>query len=255
MSQTKERPILFNTDMVRAIMNGRKTQTRRVIKPQPEAHHRAVVRCNVLDGSDREYFLYQHEDPKKTKAVRCPYGQPGDLLWVRETFERTTHELLSQMHRDSWNRYLYKATHRQPRKKWKPSIFMPKDAARIWLQVKSVRVEQLKDISEEDAKAEGIRGQFIDLFQETRWRDYMQNQPERFYDWRLPSSSFFSLWESINGSASLKENPLLWVVEFDVLSTKGKPEAWKGKQLRVDEEADASAPLSDRKATTPSTID
>ena len=223
---TAERPILFNSDMVRAILQGRKTQTRRIAKHQFWQHHELINANNngQLTGN-------------KDTSVNCPYGRPGDLLWVRETFEATTHELIGKNQYQTLRRIKFKADGVEKYEKWMPSIFMPKDICRIWLQVKSVRIERLGDISEEDAIAEGVRSQFIDLFQEMRWRDYMAYQPEHIFGWRAPTSSFFSLWESINGAESLAANPWIWVVEFDVLSKTIKPLTWKGKQIRIDEEA------------------
>lgn len=181
-----ERPILFSAPMVRAILNGTKTQTRRVVKPQPVATR----------GSKKPWCSI--EDLLKT----CPYGQPGDRLWVRESgWERP--ERTPRMMRegaDTWEPYYYDADgwideDHADFKRWgfrrRPSIHMPRWASRIDLEITAVRVERLQDISEPDAKAEGVDPQFL-----------------------LARTGFVSLWESINGTASWDENPWVWVIEF-----------------------------------------
>jgi hypothetical protein len=162
----KERPILFSGPMVRAILEGRKTQTRRIVKPQP------------LCIASGEWIM---------NGSACKYGKPGDRLWVRETWWAPRDDVRGEYKRE----YIkYAATldgMGQPT--WKPSIHMPRWASRINLEVVSVRVERLQNISEEDARAEGI------------W------QPNWPLSWR-------QLWESINGAGSWEANPWVWVVEF-----------------------------------------
>lgn len=191
----KERPILFNGAMVRAILAGAKTQTRRVITAE-------WARCLDLDDPD-----------DRTSALeQCPYGKPGDRLWVRETWGG-----------DSLCGYAYRADHpdwlrfhgdgEQPSGPWRPSIHMRREASRLTLEVVSVRVDRLQDISEEDAMAEGIvpmsSGDFPDY-----------SVP--IADWeRVPDrcvtavDSFRSLWDSINAKcAPWASNPFVWVIEF-----------------------------------------
>lgn len=187
----KLRPILFSTAMVQAILDGRKTQTRRVVKPkhEPTPHPFGV-------GEP-----FKHID-------LCPYGQPGDILWVRETWGY-----------EFGGDYLYKASHEHMKSvggltdhKWKPSIHMPFAAARVFLRIKSVRVERLQQISYEDAVAEGI---YRECPSETplwahEWKDYLGGQSD------LDAyGSFASLWQSINGPESWDANPWVWVVEFE----------------------------------------
>lgn len=186
-----EKPILFNGEMVRQILNGRKTQTRRIIKPQPN-----------------EFGLSMWPDGSRWLTVegypaKCPYGQPGDKLWVKETFcdgrgldiARPEDGITSTgapapqwIYRADEKFQLPNGTH------WKPSIFMPRDASRITLEITKIRVERLQDISEEDAKAEGID-----------WRDG---------DLCKPQTRYKQLWESINGLDSWKENPWVWCISF-----------------------------------------
>lgn len=168
-----ERPILFSAPMVRALLAGSKTQTRRLVKFQ---------------GKDLETFL-----GLKNQAACCPYGQPGDRLWVRETFS------------DDWCEYGHPVQYRADGEldsdmfdagvKWRPSIHMPRLASRITLEVTGVRVEQLQDISRGEAMAEGCP------FPNMSHGD----DPRRWYA---------DLWEQINGDGSWEANPWVWVVEF-----------------------------------------
>jgi len=145
----KEHPILFSTPMVQAILDGRKTMTRRVVKPQP------IVVCG-RDGKafQSEYCLdgFQKRETENGRniCVPCPYGKIGDVLWVRETWQETT-----WMHKDDeFYGYIYKASENGKAWaentedwKWKPSIFMPKAACRIKLRITGIRVEQLNEIN------------------------------------------------------------------------------------------------------------
>lgn len=225
----KEHPILFSTTMVQAILGGRKTQTRRIVKPQPDF---------AQDKPHCFTEFMQAMSPPKSEEINCPYGQPGDRLWVRETFAYTIND------HEPYDTISYKADnfHRDVNRpgfeftgedmcgwlvsicqngwhdadlseclKWKPSIHMPKSAARIWLEITEVKVERLQDISKEDAKAEGIKYKGITCY------DYMTG----LYDLFDPRSSFTSLWYKINGPESWHTNPWVWVVKFKVLSTTG----------------------------------
>lgn len=214
----KEQPILFNGDMVRAILDGRKTQTRRVVKiPKgwvPESP----------DGSSLVLGQITSAHPKKGKfglfitrtddgfiqrdIVLCPYGQPGDRLWVRES-----HYL-----KEDGNGVAYAADN-EPLPtgakvhgftKLRPSIHMPRWASRITLEITDVRVERLQDISEEDAKAEGLK-YHSDLYGYRLYGKYSGIGPT---DGVGALDSFRSLWQSINGLESWDANPWVWVVEF-----------------------------------------
>jgi len=194
-----ERPILFSGPMVRAILEGRKTQTRRVVKPQP------VV--------------------APTPDDRCPYGEPGTTLWVRETWASTEQ---AGFHPSDAG-IVYRATDPDWSDyegwKWKPSIFMPRWASRITLEVTAVRVELAQEISVNDCLAEGIVGteqwdkvppdsvrdhcelpmtpEALDAAIEKGWGDYT-------------TAAFHDLWDSINKKRGFgwAENPWVWVVEF-----------------------------------------
>lgn len=188
--------------MVRALLDGSKSQTRRIVKLTTArdgcARGMAKLRNNTAtplrDGIGLVWTPYAGAErdqpmPPETVSECCPYGQPGDTLWVRETFFDTTGE---------WKpRYQYRAngTDLLPGWKWSPSIFMPRPASRITLEITSVRVERLNDISEEDARAEGCD-----------WK----NTPH-FGNSRL---AYRSLWESINGPGSWDANPWVWMIQF-----------------------------------------
>lgn len=196
----KERPILFSASMVCAILEGRKTQTRRIIKEQP------LLGCIGTYGVGIPFVRGKNGD------VRCPYGTPGDRLWVRETFC----PIYPQDPHYNGGRpieYDYAATYKHGdrlgdllgiKKRWTPSIHMPRSASRITLEVTGVRVEQLNEISEADAVAEGCDNGKSDAAISTGW-------------YERPKAAYRRLWEQINGIGSWNENPLVWVVEFKVL--------------------------------------
>ena len=186
----KERPILFSAPMVRAILDGRKTQTRRIVK-QKHLPFLENITGNFLDGKwDQRPF---------------PYGKPGDRLWVRETF----------CYHDDLAMYLYKADD-VTCCKWKPSIHMPRNASRILLEITGVRVERLQDISEEDAIAEGcIKFPFEDDHAYTFYDDDKTGHATH-------TGAYRKLWESLNGPGSWDLNPWVWVVEFKILEVKNE---------------------------------
>lgn len=182
----KSKPILFSTPMVQAIFDDRKTQTRRIIKPQPKDD------LSFLGWKLPEYVQVAFGRGVKTDSLhKFPFGQVGDVLWVRETWQNSENNVY----------YHYKADFTEPGKGWKPSIFMPKDAARIWLKITDVRVERLNDISAEDSQKEGITWN-----QGEEWEAKYQN---------AYSYKFKMLWDSINGEESWNANPWVWVIEFE----------------------------------------
>lgn len=220
----KERPILFSAPMVRAILEGRKTQTRRVVTPQPEPG------CIGTFGPGMPFIR------TGGKSHSCPYGQPGDRLWVRETWrigawnedkgafaidycdgprrawitDPTDHG--GERFNDLWIRCCDELHEKgiEPNEdgnyvwlpgesplRWRPSIHMPRWASRITLEVTGVRVERLQDISGSDAVAEGVRS--------------------RLPDNGIAVAEYRDLWQSINGAGSWIVNPLVWVIEFEVV--------------------------------------
>lgn len=192
----KERPILMSAPMVRAILAGTKTQTRRVVKwpfaGQPKA--------DELDNlGDMETLVV------RGKYVRCPYGQPGDRLWVRETFA-----VLDEGGGTKATHYRADAggdarIDRVAGERWRPSIFMPRAACRLVLEISAVRVERLQDISEADAKAEGCRSADHATGRECILDPAMGSYRLHYRD----------LWNSLNAKrAPWSSNPWVWVVEF-----------------------------------------
>lgn len=175
------KPILFNTEMVRAILDGRKSCTRRIIKPQPQGY---------FEVSEEPLYIYD-TDGKQGK-ITPPY-QPGDILYVRETWKQAPN---GYYYYEDWQRNdIADVT------KWKPSIHMPKEAARIWLKVTDVRVERLQEISGEDLIKEGI-----DLFQSS----YV----------RVAFDEFKNIWNSTIKKSDLNcygwdANPYVWAIEFE----------------------------------------
>lgn len=214
-----ERPILFSAPMVRAILAGTKTQTRRAIKPLP-------LRVNH-GTNEMEVDTEAMTDGRIMKLNR--FGQPGDRLWVRETFycdhcfypegtppscywdgpnPRAAHtpEQLAKERSDMLEAMYYRADGEpefeapEGPTPWRPSIHMPRWASRITLEVTGVRVERLQDISEADAMAEGVHYSLLEKIQagQDRWARH----------------AYKKLWESIHGPGSWDLNPWVWVVEF-----------------------------------------
>lgn len=200
----KERPILFSGPMVRAILEGRKTMTRRVVKLRYGADV-VVTNGKVWKPARVDYAGY----------VDCPYGQVGDRLWVREAW-RTVAEANDLAPRDlsAAHRFWHEADspHQLGYGKLRPSIHMPRIASRILLEITGVRVERLHEISEADAQAEGVERVVAGV----GWRRYCDPDSEEV---GVPPCgdarrSFRSLWKFINGDESWNANPWVWVVEF-----------------------------------------
>lgn len=201
-----DKPIIFSAPMVRAILDGRKTQTRRIIKPRYLGWR--------FDLMDRNRDSVIPLSPMKDKGVRtltshaCPYGVKGDRLWVRETF-----------HTVDGHRAFYRADYvynpqgdKEHGVVWTPSIHMPRIASRILLEITGVRVERLHEISEADAQAEGVERVVAGV----GWRRYCDHDSEEV---GVPPCgdarrSFRSLWKFIHGDESWNANPWVWVVEF-----------------------------------------
>lgn len=234
----KERPILFSGPMVRAILEGRKTQTRRVVKPQPY-----VVPYNDAYGNIEEALFWRHPEPEEDWPMRhhCPFGKPGDRLWVKETWQyygwtedgepfiRYAADGKSKLKRVNsyewgekiWDIFSYLSApenynidnHARDRR-WRPSIHMPRWASRITLRITDIRVERLQDISDRgpsnDCTAEGVYhgGLKVPTYEEWHWRGFNSAEKCMFRD----------LWDSINGKrsgCSWDDNPWVWVVEFE----------------------------------------
>jgi hypothetical protein len=204
----KERPILFSGAMVRAILDGSKTQTRRVCKPaQTEG-----LSCVVGIQDPRDFGQRPLEvpgsgwfgDEEGDVQFLCPYGRPGDRLWVREAVADIGCRLTYRADTDDGAHC--KVT------RWTPSIHMPRAASRILLEIVSVRVERLNDCSEADAIAEGVRPEQGLLGDD----DLMVYAIMTVLDVSAPVARYILLWDSINSTPpnNWNSNPYVWVVEF-----------------------------------------
>lgn len=243
MNEPKERPILFSGEMVRAILDGRKTVTRRVVKPQPPNIAQSFLTAADNSG-DVKFFkgvVAHHVGLALTGWIKCPYGRPGDILYVKETWKpgawredgrvaidyRASPEATNTPWLEipegsgkqfdelwlGWTDELLAAGslpddegfhHWEPGEsplKWRPSIFMPRWASRLTLRVTAVKVERVQDITEEDAKAEGV-----------------ENIPIGTATWSN-RQSFSILWDSINVKRgySWESNPFVWCVSFELV--------------------------------------
>ncbi|MDM1814907.1 hypothetical protein LZ334_02210 [Serratia ureilytica] len=214
----KERPVIFNGEMVRAILDGRKTQTRRVMKVQPKQHDHKNYDAPWACKSPNYYNTHEADWACRycgegigmdgRSVYRCPFGQVGDRMWVRETFG------------DCGNRLVYRADTEDGAasqvKCWVPSIHMPREACRILLEITAVRVERLNDISEEDAEAEGIDMEALYDSQDCYDCIADHNMTGR----PTVKGAFKYLWESIYGVDSWSANPWVWVIKFKQVSAR-----------------------------------
>jgi hypothetical protein len=210
----KERPILFSTNMVKAILAGSKTQTRRICKTLWPVD---FVKMETLAASNNSFeFLFQgkykpvfgavffNQKLNRKEFLPCPYGKVGDILWIRETWTPFN------------NGVAFKADEKiNDKHGWRPSIHMPKAAARIWLQLEDVRVERVREITEEDAIAEGVL-----KLEDGRYHSYLNGVACQCETAKL---SYTTLWCQINGTDSWNSNPWVWGLTFKLLSITGKP--------------------------------
>jgi hypothetical protein len=220
----KTYPILFTAPMVRALLEGRKTQTRRIIKPQP----RTGCLYQYSEGAATHVAAYLPHPPVRVRienescATRCPGGQPGDLLWVRETWaarpdyddlptsECGNEGIWWRASQTAWPQG-YETCHG----KWRPSIHMPRWASRLTLELVEVRAERLQDITHADAMAEGV-SHSIDL------RPMATLSGEEFAATHSKAvneaarKAYKELWDLINGNGAWNENPWVWALAFKV---------------------------------------
>lgn len=231
---SKETPILFSPPMVTAIQNGNKTQTRRIVKDAigwdknwvvkkiSEEHQDGVERYEMRKGTMYSQYFF-----------KCPYGSIGDIIWVRETFyawgfwKDEFNEKKGKMGKrfvdfaeelEDYHTYKYldnppeqvlaNRNIKQQGYYKRPSLFMPKDACRLFLKIRDIRVERLRDITEADSKAEGVINKA-----NGQWNNYYNDKGKNPFLYAY--GSFMSLWETINGKASWESNPLVWVIEFE----------------------------------------
>ena len=195
----KEHPILMSGAMVRAVLDGSKTQTRRVVKQLDPA----MGACTTGNDGLPMPVCWAYGGP----VLHCPYGKPGDRIWVRETWYCDHFEVQKGPYLEvpeAHELLVYRADNERPYEAeqpvWRPSIHMPRWASRVLLEIVSVRVERLNDCSDADARAEGTPGGHGVI-------------PSYNYN-ATPSEHFSHLWESINGAGSWAANPWVWVIEF-----------------------------------------
>ena len=210
----KERPILFNANMVRAILEGRKTHTRRVIKPQPPEIWDTVHPVRNGSGTLLTWSFHNSADPDFHGYKKCPYGIPGDRLWVRETFQEW-----ADVDGKMVPHYKADFPHGLPfDMNWRPSIHMPRWASRITLEITGVRVEQVQDITERDIIAEGITAAYP-------YNQFEKPTPDPNREGSLLKlANFKTLWDSIFAKRgfSWDANPWVWVIEFKVVHDNGR---------------------------------
>lgn len=198
----KARPLLYSAPMIRAIIAGRKSQTRWIIKPQPIWADSKF--STIVCSSDRKHAVKHRwivfkdqwaiDESRSSEPFTCPYGRPGDLLWAREAFANTTP-------------FAYRADFpgNPTGMGWRPGIHMPRKANRITQAIKSIRVERLQDISEEDAIAEGVENIVPRV-----------TEDEKRYGWAY--WNYQCLWDEINGHDPAHRwdaNPWVWAIEAE----------------------------------------
>lgn len=230
----KERPILFTGPMVNAILAGRKTETRRIVKVRQGER----LGCYSTDGVHGVELVYADSDgdPLDREGPKCPYGSPGDRLWVKETWQ-AIHvsidletgsgddvEAAAKIPPDSADGYwgvAYRATDRQADESkedrgfaWRPSIFMPRWASRLTLDVVSIRAERVQDIDAAGAIAEGV-----DVFKRGNLY-YLPGNGDLGVSG--PRTAYSLLWDSIHGRSAWEENSWVWVVGFQRRDGGGK---------------------------------
>lgn len=226
------RPIIFSAPMVRAILEGRKTQTRRIVKPQPNPlmlKDGVELECRtMLDGEFRVNHALCCSDGLPAYQYLCPYGQAGDRLWVRETWARDSEDgalfyradLGQGGEADDWERNRIEGA---PNYRWRPSMFMPRWASRILLEITDVRLERVKDITGMDAKCEGapVPDHAVANGTHLAWAR----------GW------FRLLWGEINGADSWDANPWVWVIEFKRVHSGGEKMASGTAETRAGSES------------------
>lgn len=256
----KETPIIYKPRSVRTTLDGIKTQTRRIMNPQPLGSFVGYTDDLGYPASRGNFYAgFQREGAISAGYEKCPYGAPGDLLWVKEPWRprewgqdgddwvieykdgQTQHiGHLYEQHNDVhgektqefWNKicdelngkgvYTEKDSVMYPEGvhkylSWRSPLFMPKRAARLWLHITDMRVERVQDISRWDINAEGCPHRI----------ESDSGLPENQLAW------FMETWSEINGKGSWDANPWVWVIEFEVISTTGRPEiAWVTERYR-----------------------
>lgn len=222
----KERPILFNAPMVQAILEGLKTQTRRIIK-WPGKNKPADIRRNPDNDPWYKDFIWSMRtyngawgDYKHNRFLKfCQQGKPGDRLWVKETYSVNSlfdDQKPSEIDKRAVGGIAYLADGKRRHGKIRQSIFMPRWASRIDLGITNIKVERIQDISEEDALAEGVKSQYTEDEEDS----YCHVDNNFLSD--FPSETFSMFWDSVNKKRGYgwDVNPWVWVITFKLLEVK-----------------------------------
>ena len=227
----KAKPILFSTPMIQALLEGRKTQTRRVIKSLDGIDQRSL---GVNESCQANFTIVYQGGGNGSQALKCPYGKIGDLLWVRETFadvndhgcpailykaDHSTYDFMTSseeylcddlsldyshphIKKYDYSQWIYDVESGEEGHGYRPSIFMPKWASRLTLEITDIRVERLHSISDRDAFKEGVELCY-DLLE-----PHEEGASEKYI--------YLKLWDKLNGKESTDSNPFVWVLEFKV---------------------------------------
>lgn len=203
--------------MVQAILEGRKTQTRREVKHGlGKTMDDDDIKVSITDDGEMAHFKAKGQGTS-FMGLKSPYGKIGDILWVREKFQKIINCETGEFKHYDYYADMPVKFHKQFSGKYKPSIHMPKEAARIFLKVINIRVERLFQITAKDAIAEGVECKIVENMKE--YRAYLVKESEHVFGKNsypdTPECSFLDLWEKINGNESVNSNPWVWVIEFE----------------------------------------
>ncbi|MFA5378198.1 MAG: hypothetical protein WC455_20765 [Dehalococcoidia bacterium] len=215
----KKHPILMSTTMIQAILDGRKTQTRRVIKPQP-----TISACGlILHGAEwlEQYMTSENEIVHigdYSKRHRCPYGQVGDHLWCKETWASDC-----TCENPECNGVIYKAGYAGKiiPDKWRPSIFLPRKFSRLTLEITEIRVQRVQEITDKEIQAEGVEVTFFEPGEfgiANPCATGVVDLPNGYTIYTTARGCFTALWNSINGKKyPWESNPYVWAITFKVI--------------------------------------
>jgi hypothetical protein len=211
-------PMLFSTEMAKANMDGRKSETRRAFKKQPQTNILGGMCEDLSDKAVKDYgcFFKRKDHEYLIDFFKSPYGRPGDIIWMRETFAPMVVDDYDGEGNDK-HAYLYKTDPESAEilwhmedSSWKPNIHMPLEACRFFAEITEIRVERLHDISEESAKSEGAE-------QLTNMHHGLSQFKLRTPNYR---TGFAGIWFKVNGEESWKQNPWVWVVKYKLITPR-----------------------------------
>lgn len=198
--EMKQRPIIMSVESVQAILDGRKTQTRRVVKNNPKNIFK--FNCTKLIEKGLEFFGFCGEDKRViSKHIKCPYGKKGDRLWVKESFHKYEEDGEHIVYKNPKEpTRVFKRFESYEVGKWNSPLFMPRSLSRLTLEITNIRVERLQDITEDDAIAEGIKPLLVPP--DGGSQPYVEG--------------YRYLWDKLNAKRgySWESNPFVWVIEF-----------------------------------------